>query len=156
MNIDPRAYSPAKLPARAPLPMISRKALRRVKDRIDPPTHCPCCGKEVELVDNSELYGRSYGQWPYMYICFPCDTYVGTHKFTDLPLGTMADKLTREWRKKAKGPFMDRVRDVHKGDRNSAYQELAQLLGIAKEECHFGFFTTDLCQQAFTRLQELK
>lgn len=148
MSYDPRGDSPNKLPTRAPLPMISRKALRRVKDWLPPPTTCPCCGQAVELINNCELYGRSFGEWPYMYICFPCDTYVGTHKYTDLPLGTMAGLDLRYWRKRAKGPFLDKVRDFYRGNRNQAYQELANAMGIPRQECHFGMFSIEQCQSA--------
>jgi len=33
--------------------------------------------------------------------CEPCDAYVGCHNNTKDPLGTMADRETRHWRKEA-------------------------------------------------------
>jgi len=35
------------------------------------------------------------------WLCKPCDAYVGCHNNTKKPLGTMANRETREWRKKA-------------------------------------------------------
>lgn len=66
MPIDPRANAPERIAARAPLPHISRRALKRVKNPLPAPTECRYCGGCVELVSNSEIYnGREYGEWPY-------------------------------------------------------------------------------------------
>lgn len=60
---------------------------------------CPYCNKEAEYIDSKYYYsnGKSYGM---MYLCRPCDAYVGTHKNSGKPLGTMANKELRELRKK--------------------------------------------------------
>lgn len=57
---------------------------------------CPSCSLPAELVSGVDIfpflaktYGRRY------WICRPCDTRVGCHPNTDIPLGTMADKETR-------------------------------------------------------------
>ena len=110
LGIDPRAYSNEKLVAPKPLPFLSRSALKRVRDRLVPPTCCHFCKGEVQLVSNGHIYGREYGEWPYAYMCVGCGAYVGVHPHTDLPLGTLADSFTREARKVAKTPFMTLVR----------------------------------------------
>ena len=138
LGVDPRAYSPAKLLPKAPLPFISRAALRRVKDRCAIPTDCPYCNSAVHLVNNKEIYGRSYGDWPFAYECVSCNAYVGVHPQTDLPLGTLADVFTREARKAAKFPFMTLVRQKFKGNRTKAYEWLSEVSGIPKAKCHFG------------------
>ncbi len=43
--------------------------------------------------------------WPWVYICEGCGSYVGMHPFTDIPLGTLADAATREARKECKAPI---------------------------------------------------
>lgn len=104
--IDLRALSTKKLDAPHPLPHVSRKALKRIKDALPKPTACNCCSAPVELVENSEIYnGRSFGDWPYAYLCRSCGAYVGLHPDTDLPLGTLADKRLRDARKVSKAPF---------------------------------------------------
>lgn len=138
LGIDPRAYADEKLVAPEPLPFVSRSALKRVRDRLPPPTCCEFCGAEVKLVANNHIYGRNYGEWPYAYMCMGCGAYVGVHPQTDLPLGTLADSFTREARKAAKAPFMTLVRSKFKGDRKKAYAWLSQASGIPKELCHFG------------------
>lgn len=140
MSIDARAASVEKLVPPHPLPYVSRKALKRVKDRVAPPTDCHHCGSMVELVSNAEIYGREYGDWPYAYKCIGCDSYVGIHPNTDLPLGTLADKDTREARKACKKAFIDFQR-ASGMSRNQAYAWLAQRMAILKSECHWGMFS---------------
>lgn len=148
LGIDPRCLVTAKLPAPTPLPFVSRRALKRVKDRLDPPTKCDCCGGKVELVNNSEIYnGRSYGDWPYAYRCADCGAYVGLHPQTDLPLGTLADYATRAARKQKK-LFIPLIQSRFGGDREAAYQWLADGMGIEKRLCHWGIFTVEQCNQA--------
>lgn len=146
--IDPRANSPKPIAAPAPLPAVSRRALRRVKDALPVPTTCNCCnGTRVHLVENSEIYGgRSFGDWPYAYLCRNCFASVGLHPGTDLPLGTLADKPLREARKTCKAPFEQIWRDYM--TRKQAYAWLADQLGIPGEQCHFGLFDIALCHQA--------
>lgn len=147
---DPRANSPEKIVPPAPLPVVSRHALRRVKDWMPPPTCCPYCNGPVRLVNNSEIYrGREYGDWPYAYWCQPCDAMVGLHPATDLPLGTMADKELRDARKEAKS-LWQRVSSIEGMSRNQAYEWLAKKMGIPKQECHFGHFDLERCEIAYS------
>lgn len=143
-GIDPRAYSPHPLPAVHPLPHISRKALKRVRNRLDPPTVCGCCASnQVELIHNEHIYGRGFGRWPYAYWCRACLAYVGLHADTDLPLGTLADVRTREARTKAKELFFDFARKRFQMDLNLSYEWLSGALGIPKEVTHFGMFNEE-------------
>lgn len=135
-----RAASPEKLPPTPPLPYISRRALRRVKDALPPPETCPYCGGPVRLVENSEIYrGRSYGDWPYAYRCGPCDARVGLHPGTDLPLGTLANAELRSLRVEAKAQWQ-RVVQGRGWGRSQGYKWLAEEMGIPAAECHFGHF----------------
>ena len=125
----------------------SRSATARVKNPLPAPTECPCCGSTVELVNNSEIYGRSYGEWPWAYKCVndDCDSYVGLHPFTGIPLGTLANSETREARKAAKSAFNPLWQ---KGgmSRSTAYAWLADKLGIANANtCHIGWFDVENC-----------
>jgi len=146
-SIDPRAYSETKLEAPHPLPFVSRKALRRVKDRLPAPTDCRYCGMDVELVNHSEIYGREYGDWPYAYLCRCCWAYVGLHPFTDLPLGTLADRFLRSARKAHKRYFLDLQRK-NDWSRKEAYRFLASRMGIPVEDCHWGWFEIEDCEKA--------
>ncbi|MGA4814521.1 hypothetical protein ACPA9J_00050 [Pseudomonas aeruginosa] len=48
----------------APLPHVSRGALKRIKHPQPIPIGCPHCGGLVRLVSNRVIYGREYGDWP--------------------------------------------------------------------------------------------
>lgn len=147
MPIDPRANSPVQLTAPAPLPHVSRRALRRVRDFLPPACTCPNCGTQVRLVNNSELYGREFGSWPYAYACADLSCYVGVHPDTDLPLGTLADKGLREARKRSKAAFQE-VQRVMRWSRNEAYSWLAQAMKLPQAETHFGWFDHENCELA--------
>lgn len=152
--IDPRANSTQRIVPPTPLPVVSRHALRRVKDALPIPTTCNCCsGTRVQLVEHAEIYdGRSFGDWPYAYLCRDCGAYVGLHRATDLPLGTLADKPLRDARKTCKAPFEQIWRDHM--TRVEAYAWLASQLGIPGEQCHFGMFDIDRCHQARKACQQ--
>ncbi|WP_425054758.1 zinc-finger-containing protein [Pseudomonas abyssi] len=151
MSIDPRANSSEKIDPPFPLPYVSRRALKRVKNPIPAPTCCPFCGSDVSLVGNEDIYGRRYGDWPFAYKCDDddddCDSYIGLHPDTDIPLGTLANKPMREARKSSKSVFM-RLADHQGWTRKESYPWLAEQLGIEVEECHFGWFDVDRCNQA--------
>lgn len=152
-NLDPRAASPERITPPEPLPHVSRRALMRVKDWMPPPDQCPYCTGPVELVNNSAIYyGKSYGKWPYVYRCKPCDAYVGLHPDTDLPLGTLADSPTREARKKAKAEFFRVMKQMNWG-RSKAYAWLSSELGIPKSQTHFGMFDVETSNRAFKILK---
>lgn len=147
--IDPRAYSIDPLPAPPPLPFVSRRALQRLRNPAPVPTSCNCCqSSAVKLVEHAAVYGgRSFGDWPYAYLCHDCGAYVGLHPKTDIPLGTLADKPLREARKSCKKPF-DALWRGGSMTRTQAYQWLASQMGISAAECHFGLFSVVQCHQA--------
>lgn len=93
---------------------------------------CPYCKKEAELVDSSAIYSKSYGL---IYLCKPCDAYVGVHFGTVNPLGTLANKETREARKVAHRAF-DNIWQRKLMTRHKAYKELAKRMG--KQAVHIG------------------
>lgn len=146
--VDPRAKSKDQIPAPWPLPYISRKALGRIKAPAPIPTKCPYCNSEVKLMPNSVIYsGTSYGDWPYAYLCRSCKAYVGVHPYTDIPLGTLADRDLREARKNSKAYFMElsRRRAI---SRTKMYAWLAEEMDLDADECHFGWFNTAQCTLA--------
>jgi len=125
----------------------SRTATARVTNPLPMPTICPHCGGPVRLMENSEIYGRHYGEWPFAYGCKPCDAYVGLHPFTAIPLGTLATRAMRDARQQAKAAFNPLWTQ---GDmsRTEAYAWLASALGITDvEQCHIGWFDIEQCQR---------
>ena len=121
----------------------------KVENPLPVPSICPNCGGAVELVNNCEIYGREYGDWPFAYRCLEktCNSYVGLHPKTDIPLGTLANKETRVARSQAKQMFLS-VWEVNSLDsKNSAYRWLAEKIGIDPPQCHFGWFGIPQCNR---------
>ena len=123
----------------------SVSATKRVTDKLPVPTQCPKCNGKVACVTNELVYGRELGEYPWIYICTKCDMYTGLHPWTNIPVGTLADKPTREARKKGKKPFNLMVDNL---GRKKAYKTLANLMGIPTSECHFGWFDVAQCVHA--------
>lgn len=128
---------------------------------------CPYCNAAARLADSYEVYGRSYGP---IWICsnYPeCDAYVGCHKGTNVPLGRLADRALRAYKKAAHARFDPLWREAPRiyqlsGDKQErakaqrvirqrararTYAWLANQLGITPDECHIGMFDCDTCQR---------
>ena len=112
---------------------------------------CRYCGKQTVYVDSSEVYGRSYGM---IYLCRPCDAWVGVHKGTNKALGEVANKELRHWKKKAHAYFDPLWRAKIKRDgvskskaRGMGYLWLSDQLGIPPAETHIGMFDVDMCRR---------
>ena len=101
------------------------------------------------MFQNAVVYGRNYGDWPWMYICMndACGARVSMHPFTNIPLGTLADEDTRYARKAAKAKF-HRFQQLSKISRSDAYSTLAERMGIPRRECHFGWFDEEMAWKA--------
>ena len=89
---------------------------------------CPYCGKTSVLTSSREVYGgRNFGPI-YLCKCVPGYAYVGCHKDTIKPLGRLADKELRYWKKEAHAAF-DHLWKSKKMKRGHAYGWLAEQLG---------------------------
>jgi len=104
---------------------------------------CPYCGAATFYVDSAVIYGRSYGM---IYLCQPCDAYVGVHKGTDNALGRVANKELRSWKIKAHAAF-DPLWQTGIMKRKDAYGQLSRLLGIPYEYTHIGYFSVETCKR---------
>ena len=124
----------------------SAHAIRRVPHPTPVPERCTYCTGRVVVANNSTIYGRPFGNYPWVLKCIDCDSYVGLHPDTNIPLGTMANKETREARKEAKKIFYTFLHD-EKMSRTAGYKWLADQMGLTDAECHFGLFTVEQCEQ---------
>lgn len=130
----------------------SRTAIARVSNPLSVPCQCRYCAGKVDLVSNSAIYGREFGEWPWAYLCADCGAYVGLHPFTAIPLGTLADAPTRVARKAAKAAFNPIWQDAgskeRKRARTAAYVWLAGAMGISDVgACHIGWFDVAQCRR---------
>ena len=117
---------------------------------------CPYCLKVSKLESSSIVYGgNDYGP---IFICvdYPeCDAYVGIHKGTTKPLGRLANKELREYKKLAHSFFdpiwqkyVNKYKNLSKKSiRAKAYKWLAANLNIGIAECHIGMFDIDMCKK---------
>lgn len=124
----------------------SRKATARVTNPLPAPEFC-ACGCAVEIAHHSQVYGRAYSEWPWMYRCPNCGSSVGMHPFTNIPLGTLADDALKKARKESKQPF-EMLWQSRRMTRAQAYAALADHLGIEAGKCHFGWFDAATCARA--------
>ena len=121
---------------------------------------CPYCGEKTKLVDSAVIYGTSYGM---IYLCAPCDAYVGVHSGTTRALGRLANAELREWKKNAHAHFdpiwQDRLvtklirnmnapgRVLRMNVRQQAYWWLSKVTGIPEKRCHIGMMDVDQCKK---------
>lgn len=114
---------------------------------------CPYCGKPADFVDTAEIYhGKSYGM---AYLCRPCNAYVGVHKGTDKPKGSLANAELRNWRKAAHRAFDPLWKyGIFKHQRNNAYAWLSKKMGIPIEETHIAMFDIAKCRDAINLINK--
>ena len=113
-----------------------------------PKPTCPYCEEPAVFTDSAEVYGgRSYGM---IYLCRPCQAWVGVHRGTETPLGRLANKELRRAKVAAHAAF-DPLwkRKIEKEGckkhvaRGAAYRWLAEQLEIDFDDCHIGMFDVE-------------
>ena len=115
---------------------------------------CPYCGNSSVLIDSIEVYKTQSFGW--MYICYDCDAYVGTHKGTQDALGRLANAELRAAKKRAHFYFdqlwkSGKINDIYGayvegGVRKKAYKWLSKIFGLRTEHCHIGYFNETRCK----------
>ena len=116
---------------------------------------CNLCGGKVAYVHHGVVYGRTFSDWPYIYMCEKCGAFVGVHHGTNKPLGTLADSTTRSARASAHAAF-DTLWGEGSMSRSEAYRWLAKQLGLTEDECHIGMFTKEQCQKTIELAMKAK
>lgn len=115
---------------------------------------CPYCGDESQLVDDEEIYAKSYGGK--CYVCWPCVAWVGCHTGTKKALGRLANKELRQAKIEAHAHFdllwkkKQRVARTKYGKNNArslAYKWLSEKMGTPPLITHIGMFNVEQCQQ---------
>lgn len=113
---------------------------------------CPYCGGDILFKkDSSYIYSKNYGP---IYVCenYPkCNSYVGTHPNTSIPLGRLANAELRQY-KKAAHEYFDFMWQCKKrlGDKNArskGYHWLAMQLDKDLLSTHIGWFNLYDCQK---------
>lgn len=122
----------------------------------DVPPTCPYCGNQSQQVGGLHLYPhREDLASRTFYVCDPCDAFVGTHRGTNTPLGTLANKLLREYRKMAHAAF-DPLWREGTYTRGNAYRKLAIAMDLPREDCHIAMFGLDQCKHVIQLCNSLE
>jgi hypothetical protein len=114
---------------------------------------CPYCGTQAQYSKTSNfVYRRDYGP-VYFCKCKPEGVYVGCHKGTSNPLGTLADESLRALRKKVHAAFdpywlWEAEGKKRREMRSEMYANLAKAMNIPKGECHVSHFDNSRAEYA--------
>lgn len=128
-------------------------------------TRCRYCEQPVPLLRAGKQgypYQRDYGP---VWICVPCQAWVGCHPGTEKPLGRLANAELRAAKVEAHAAFdplwqRKMTRDqCSKGQARSAgYRWLAGQLGMEVKKCHIGHMdlvqcakVVEVCEAIFTK-----
>lgn len=133
---------------------MSRRNKRKRTQQYKPKVYCPYCNKQAALVDSRLMYQKSYGQ---VWLCFTCQAWVGCHKATLRPLGTLAKADLRIARRHAHRSFdmlwKAKKANGHDNARTLGYQWLADQMGLDMRKCHIGYFSIEQCEQVIAICQ---
>lgn len=119
---------------------------------------CPYCASKAELVEDSVIYnGNSYDKRIWICSDYPvCDSYVGCHA-DGLPLGTLANKELRYWRRQAHEHFdpLWKFKNAQKSGnhRSDAYKWLSVALEIPKDNTHIAEMDVNQCKKIVELVQ---
>jgi hypothetical protein len=137
---------------------------------------CPYCGQQARLVGGDVIYPhRPDLAEKWFWLCAPCDAYVGTHKGTQIPLGTPAKADLRCARSKLHDLMLDPLwktapdcgayddardnprarKHIQNSARHRVYAFLAHKLGLSVDETHTGMFTIEQCRAAWKALRRV-
>lgn len=125
------------------------------------PKKCNLCGGKVIYTSNRRIYRKEYGSGK-CYYCTECGGYVGTHVPRPREaLGILADQEMRELKKRCHvifDGFWENEKTSRKRHivRQQCYRTMADLLGLQRNECHFGYFDKETLITAMQILESEK
>lgn len=132
----------------------SELAKKRIKNALPLPKHCHHCGSpDIRLTTNDIIYGQPVGKWPLVWYCINCEAAVSCHPETEIPIGFMADRHTRQLRKRVHRNFDPLWKGPRSMPREEAYRWLAGKMGIDPCICHVSYFDASMCRRALKILQ---
>ena len=118
--------------------------------------HCPYCGRPAVLKPASFVYGNRATE-EYVYACsaYPaCDSYVGVHRGTRKPKGTLANGDLRNMRIQAHKLF-SQIWTSGIMTKKQAYRWMQYRFSLNEEQAHIGNFSEYMCGQFMSECREL-
>lgn len=110
---------------------------------------CPYCGAKATLHPASYVYGEAAKTENMLYVCdrYPkCDSYVGAHKKSKLPMGTLANGDLRNRRIQAHKAF-DWMWKSGLMTKWQAYKWMQGKLCLNEEQAHIAKFSEYMCDR---------
>ncbi len=111
--------------------------------------YCPYCGAKASLRPTSVVYGDAAKTDGYLYVCdrYPkCDSYVGAHQRTKLPMGTLANGDLRHKRIEAHKAF-DWMWKSGLMTKWQAYKWMQGKLALTDKQAHIAKFSEYMCDR---------
>jgi len=114
---------------------------------------CPYCKKTAQKVSGRIIYPRRKDLHDRLFFyCAKCNAYVGTHKNSGEPMGTMADGYLRNCRHSTH-VFLDRLWMPNTRARTKVYHGLARDMRLPVHKCHIAMFDDNQCKKAIEVLK---
>lgn len=117
---------------------------------------CPYCGAQAFLRPSSAVYGTNARPGEYLYVCskYPaCDSYVGTHRKSLFPMGSLANGNLRNKRIQAHKVF-DRLWQNGIMEKWQTYQWMQAKFGLNREQAHIAKFSEYSCDQLISECEQ--
>lgn len=121
------------------------------------PIRCPYCGAQAVLRPSAAVYGDKARPGEYLYVCqrYPaCDSYVGAHRKSLLPMGTLANGDLRNKRIKAHQSF-DRLWKCGIMEKRQAYRWMQAKFALNSGQAHIAMFSEYMCGQLICACDEV-
>ncbi|WP_313529249.1 zinc-finger-containing protein [Anaerotignum sp.] len=118
---------------------------------------CPYCGAHAVLRPSTAVYQDKARPGRYVYVCarYPlCDSYVGAHKGTLLPMGTLANGDLRNKRIQAHRAF-NRLWESGAMKKWQAYQWMQAKFGLCSKQAHIAMFSTYMCDKLISECDKV-
>ncbi len=129
---------------------------RKKKNRQET-IYCPYCRRKAVLRPTAYVYGNdNLNPEGFLYVCsgYPqCDAYVGAHKESLRPKGTLANGALRHKRILAHRA-LDAIWKEGYMTRHSAYIWLQNRLNLREKDMHIGMFSDYLCDETIRECTE--
>ncbi len=110
---------------------------------------CPYCGAQAVLRSSTAVYSENARPGEFLYVCsrYPvCDSYVGAHRKSLLPMGSLANGDLRNKRIQAHKAF-DRLWKHRIMEKWQAYWWMQAKFGLNNEQAHIAKFSEYMCDQ---------
>lgn len=117
---------------------------------------CQYCGAPAKKQPDSVVHGGK-ARGVSLYICsrYPeCNSYVGVHANSGVPLGTLANPSLRHKRRRAHEVF-DTLWRSGQMDRNAAYRWMQAVLGLGVAQAHIGRLSEEKCDALIAECEKL-